>query len=368
MPARDESATSDSSLHARQGAAHWLATLSDERCTEEERRQFFDWLRGSTRHVDEFLRLSTLARRAGNRRLWPEAGPDDSVESLVAAARASANVARLDPRPDEADRGERLRGDARTRRWAIAASCACLLVLGALVLWTLRPGELFATEYSTRIGEQRSITLEDGSIVELNSRSRLRTRYTRDLRAVELLDGEAIFRVARDAARPFRVRTGVTDIVAIGTAFNVNANDTRTIVTVLEGRVRVDERLDAARSVAPERDALREVELAVGEQLIVARAQPMVRLSLNDTEKVTSWTERRLIFEDTPIAAAAAEFARYSPREIRVEDAELGARRITGVFDATDPASLVEFLGSDHTVEVEASAAGWTLRRRRTGP
>lgn len=90
----------------------------------------------------------------------------------------------------------------------------------------------------------------------------------------------------------------------------------------------------------------------------------MVRVALDDTQKITSWTQRRLIFEDTTIAAAAAEFARYSPRAIRIEDAQIGARRISGVFDATDPASLVEFLSSDDTIEVHASGNGWTVRSR----
>jgi transmembrane sensor len=336
---------------AARGAAHWLAVLSDENCTDQERQQFFEWLRASTHHVDEFLRLSTLARYATRRELWPT----DSVESLVAAARASTNVTALRT-------GSVPGTDAGRRRWlphAIAAGAA-IAVIGALLLSGPRLLGLFDPTYTTQIGEQRSITLEDGSVVELNSRSTLRTHLTKGLRAVELIDGEAIFRVAKDPKRPFRVRTGATDIVAVGTAFNVNASDARTIVTVLEGRVRVNDRTrnDAAAALAAH------MELAVGEQLIVSRTQPAVRVSLPDTEKVTSWTERRLIFEDTPISSAAAEFARYSPRQIHVDDLQLGARRITGVFDATDPASLIEFLGADESVEVRPEGKGWRVRTR----
>jgi transmembrane sensor len=334
------------------GAARWLAVLSDESCTEAERRQFFEWLRASTHHVDEFLRLSTLARFATRRDLWPT----DSVESLIAAARASLNVTPLGPASTHEVNEPR-------RRWvpqAIAAGVAVVLI-GGLLLGGPQLRSLFAPTYSTQIGEQRSIALEDGSVVELNSRSTLRTKFTKGLRAVELVDGEAIFRVAKDAKRPFRVRTGATDIVAVGTAFNVNASDARTIVTVLEGRVRVNDR--TANRAAAEGLAAN-IELAVGEQLIVSRERPVVRVSLPDTEKVTSWTERRLIFEDTPISSAAAEFARYSPRQIHVEDLQLGARRITGVFDATDPASLIEFLGSDESVEVRPEGNGWKVRTK----
>lgn len=335
------------------GAAYWLATLSDENCSDAERQQFSEWLRTSTRNIEEFLKLSTLARTANRRAdLWP----DRSVASLIEEAKASANVAVL--RSEAADASPR----RRAAPWLIAASVAIFAVGAAYVMggaqWTPWPSSTF----QTAIGEQRSITLEDGSIVELNSRSHLQTQFTRKLRAVELMEGEAIFRVARDASRPFQVRTGVTDIVVIGTAFNVNADGLRTVVTVLEGRVRVDRHAANARAPATTNSRSGAIELDVGEQLIVERGRPAIRSALADTDKVTSWTQRRLIFEDTPVAAAAAEFARYSVRQIRIEDAAIGARRITGVFDAADPSALVEFLRADETVAVVATPDGWVVR------
>ena len=328
-----------------QGAAYWLATLSDESCSDIEREQFSQWLRASTRNVEEFLRLSTLARTASSHGgLWP----DRTVESLIAEARASSNVATL-PSKRAGDSATRLR---RALPWLIAASMAFVVIGGAFMTSSTLWKSWLGSGYQTAMGEQRSIALEDGSVVELNTRSHLRTQFSRTLRAVELVEGEAIFRVAKDAQRPFRVRTGSTDIVAVGTAFNVNAHDTRTVVTVLEGRVRVD-----SRSVGSE-----PIVLEVGEQLIVAPTRPIVRVMLPDTEKVTSWTQRRLILDETSIAEAAAEFARYSPRQIRVLDASIAERKVTGVFDATDPASLIAFLRRDKTVAVDADGDGWIVR------
>lgn len=329
-----------------QGAAYWLATLSDESCSDAERQQFSEWLRASTRNVEEFLRLSTLARAASRHgELWP----DRTVESLIAEAQASSNIATLETTRRSTDDATRTR---RALPWLLAASIA-FVAIGVFLASGTRWQSWFDESYQTAVGEQRSITLEDGSVVVLNTRSHLRTGFSRSLRAVELIEGEAIFHVTKDAQRPFRVRTGATDIVAVGTAFNVNANDRRTIVTVLEGRVRVDRRVGATPIV-----------LDIGEQLIVAPAQPVVRLSLPDTEKVTSWTQRRLMFEDTPIADAAAEFARYSPRQIRVVDPAIASRKVTAVFDATDPASLIEFLRADQTVVVTADGDGWIVRAR----
>jgi transmembrane sensor len=341
-----------------QCAAHWLSVLSDENCTDAERRQFLVWLRASGQHVDEFLRLSRLNAHFGRRDLWP----NQTIADLVEAARASGegNVATLDyPAEIVPPRRER-----RTAHWAIAAAAACVFVAAGLIVGRSQFEQWFSPEYLTAVGEQRSITLADGSVVELNSQSRLRTRFGDNLRAVELLDGEAIFRVAKDPQRPFRVRTGATDIVAVGTAFNVKASYARTVVTVLEGRVRVNQREEMQRPSTQAIQETGEFELAVGDQLIVAKAQPAIRVSLLDTEKVTSWTDRRLIFEDTSLTSVAAEFARYSSRSIRIEDANVGERKINGVFDATDPASLVEFLSADETLDVRSEADGWAIRGR----
>jgi transmembrane sensor len=351
----DNNARDPATTHAMQCAAHWLSVLSDENCTDAERRQFLVWLRASGQHVDEFLRLSRLNAHCSRRELWPET----SVAELVAAAKASGegNVTMLEPVTDFSS----VRRSRRPVRWALAAAAACIFIVTGLIVGR---SQWLSPEYVTALGEQRSITLEDGSVVELNSQSRLRTHFQKELRAIELLEGEAIFRVSKDPHRPFRVRTGVTDIVAVGTAFNVNASDARTVVTVLEGRVRVNQRDAAERSATQSAQAIREFELAVGDQLIVGKAQPAIRVSLRDTEKVTSWTERRLIFEDTPLTAVAAEFSRYSSRAIRIEDARVGSRKINGVFDATDPASLVEFLSADETLEIHNASDGWVVRSR----
>jgi transmembrane sensor len=354
----DNNARDPATTHAMQCAAHWLAVLSDENCTDAERRQFLVWLRASGQHVDEFLRLSRLDAHCSRRELWP----DVSVAELIAAAKAGGegNVATLETATEFSSLGH----SRKPTRWLLAAAAACVFIVAGLIAGRAHLAGWFTPDYLTALGEQRSITLEDGSVVELNSQSRLRTRFKQDLRAIELLEGEAIFRVSKDPNRPFRVRTGATDIVAIGTAFNVKANDARTVVTVLEGRVRVNQREAAELSAARSAQAVSEFELAVGDQLILAKAQPAIRISLRDTEKVTSWTERRLIFEDTPLSTVAAEFGRYSSHGIRIDDARVGERKINGVFDATDPASLVEFLSADETLDIRDDSGGWVVRSR----
>ncbi len=92
-------------------------------------------------------------------------------------------------------------------------------------------------------GDQRTIRLDDGSIIHLNSQSRVHVRYSSGERLIELEQGQALFDVVRDATRPFRVRAGSADILAVGTQFDVYRRSGGDLtVTVVEGKVAVTDR------------------------------------------------------------------------------------------------------------------------------
>lgn len=347
--------TNDSSrANAAQAAAEWLALLADDD-SEEQRAAFLAWLRASTLHVDEFLRLSALERRLRRPGLWPS----DPIEQLIAAAREAS------PKSAVAQLHAAANRPADSKRHLIHALAAgialAVAATGAFIAQRWHPAQPEAITYATAVGEQRSVTLPDSSVVELNSRSKLQIRFTDSERRVQLLDGEAIFKVARNPQRPFRVSVGSTDIVAVGTAFNVDAHSAQTVVTVLEGRVRVSDHPETADEVRAEAPPAPAVELNRGEQVVIADDRSRSKVELVDPAKVIAWTQRRLIFEDTPLGAVAEQFARYHTRIIRVNNDALRERRITGVFDAHDPASLIEFLRTDHGITIEADEQGWKL-------
>jgi transmembrane sensor len=328
-------------------AAGWLVTLSDSECTREEREEFIAWLRRSNLHVEEFLRISELTGTLAHYRFWP----DDPVVDLIARARAGdrEGVVRIGTWQSSAV--------ATRGRWraflALAASLAILSLALGVIAGMFDWG---SKTYATNAGEMRSITLEDGSVVELNTRSRLRARFTANERRLQLLAGEAIFNVATNPRRPFRVFAGSIEIVAVGTQFNVDAHDSRTVVTVLEGRVRVTNNTDSRPQ------STGQIELSRGEQAVIARHQPPKRIAAADTAKATAWTERRLFFEGATLAAIATEFARYNDKIIRIDGQVLAARRITGVFNATDQATFVEFLRTHSDVRVREDERGWILQ------
>jgi transmembrane sensor len=195
--------------------------------------------------------------------------------------------------------------------------------------------------YTTGMGELRSVVLEDDSTVELNVHSQVRVRFSRAQRMVELVAGEALFRVKKDAARPFIVLTSGTSVRAVGTQFDVYRKATGITVTVVEGRVAVTE------GKTP-------ILLSAGNQVTVApRAIPKVIPT--DATAVTAWTQRKLIFNETPLREAAAEFNRYNSRQIVIEDASLADYHIRGTFEAGNPDRLLQFLRDRFDTDVRAT-------------
>jgi transmembrane sensor len=231
---------------------------------------------------------------------------------------------------------------------AIAAS-----LLGALIA----AGAYFYAQrgvYQTEIGEQRSLTLADGSTVELNAQSTIRVRYTERERHIDLLEGQALFHVAKNKARPFIVAADATRVRAVGTQFDVYRKATGTIVTVVEGRVEVasdsggdDIAAKDHSGAAAEKPA---ILLAAGEQVFLAQAgtrptgAALQRPHRADVEAATAWTQKRLVFEDTPLAEVAEEFNRYNSRSLVIADAELRHVGISGLYSSTDPSALIAFL------------------------
>ncbi len=112
-------------------------------------------------------------------------------------------------------------------------------------------GTLERGVYQTDVGELRSVRLEDGSRVMLDTRSRIRVSFSATARDVELLEGQAHFDVAKNPARPFRVRTAFAEVVAVGTSFDVAAQPARTTVTLIEGRVNVRTVVNGATAESP---------------------------------------------------------------------------------------------------------------------
>jgi transmembrane sensor len=322
-------------------ASEWFIDFRAGDVDGEARVRFIEWLRRSPEHIQAYLEVSGV---------WSELPSSDpegrfDIAALIARARNEPDVIRLSqviPRlpPTPAVAEPRVVRKLSRRPVLAAAALALLTSITALFLWIDADT---ARSYSTAIGEQRTIQLLDGSTVELNARSRIQVRLSDHRRDVALLEGQALFRVAKDKQRPFVVQAGDAQVRAVGTEFDVYKKQTGTVVTVVEGRVETYSGSAGADAAA--------VILSAGEQLTVlphAVTQP----TRADTVAATAWVQKRLIFEETPLSEVAEEFNRYNRRPLAIDDAQLQTLKISGVYSSTDPTSLINFLRSQNSITV----------------
>lgn len=344
-------------------AAEWFASHREGSLSVLQQAQFAGWLAESPVHLREYLTVSEAWDALRTSAPWPEDSQDALLETLRASE--SGNVVALG---EVAGRGPPAPKSRRLRRpfLALAASLAVLVpaVLAAAWFLTFR-GDV----YETTLGEQRSVVLKDGSIVQLNTLTKMIVRFEGHRRHIELPKGEAFFRVAPDRTRPFDVETPFATVRAVGTEFNVYARAESTQVAVVEGKVEVATRpaaRDAADGAAdPGLPPLQPIALGALETIAISvealTSGSAVAQPLPSTDAATAWIQRRLVFENERLDRAVAEFNRYNRTQLRVVDAELAGLRISGVFNADDPMVLVRYLERIQYVKVTRAGSMVTL-------
>ena len=320
---------------AREQAEAWYARLMAPDCSHLERDAFERW-RSQPGHAEAYAATERLL--AGVNTL---ANRDPRVEALMQRARR---------RPVTPAR--------RTRRWgawAVAASMVFAVALG------LHFGPALLTEPDpvqyAAAGEGRTLTLEDGSSVQLDVASRFTASLGRKQRSLELQEGRALFEVAHDAARPFVVRVGGGSVTALGTRFQVQREGERITVMLAEGTVAV------ARQVG-QAGGPQQIHLQPGQQLRWSGDNMDWTLRHADTEAALGWTRGRLIFRGTPLADVVAEVNRYSARKLVLSDPSLARLPVHGNFVAGDAGTVVAALGAVLPVRVEEDAQEIRIERR----
>jgi transmembrane sensor len=347
-------------------AAHWLLELEEPDSGTLSR--FAAWLEISPRHVEEFLLASAV---------WKEFDHFDTacrldIERLVAEARNNVRTIGL-PTSEAAAAAPRRAPARRIRSIALAAAAIGAIAVG-VALW--QAPRVQPQSYATVRGEQRALKLEDGSVVYLNTQSRVEVQFSKNVRLIRLLEGEAMFNVEHDAARPFRVMAGPTVIQAIGTRFNVYRSAAGATVSVVEGVVQISPKPGSVPGGEPQSPAAtlpasavsaepHRARVSAGEQARISADGGIITRSVPDLAQIVSWRERRLVFRADRLEEVATQFNRYNALQLRIEDDALRGKQITGVFDADDPRSFVQFLQRDNTLAVEDGGGEEILIRRR---
>jgi transmembrane sensor len=330
----------------REQASEWLVCFSEGEVDADARAAFTRWLRTSPEHVWAYLRISAFWHDA---ELIDKATHGD-IDALVERALSENNVVPLrEIGPVSAGVAER--SAPLFRPWAIAAAITLVCVGALFAVLQLYGGR----SYATGVGELRTVTLADGSKVELNARSRINVRFSDSRRSVELLEGQALFTVAKDAARPFIVRSGSTDVKAVGTQFDVNRKPTGTVVTVFEGRVAVSQVATERMTSVPVAAEAPRVLLSSGDQVTVTTSAitPAKKANL---AQATAWTEGLLMFDSAPLSEVVREFNRHNLKPMVIMDEQLQDVRISGIFPASGAERLTGFLRERFGIAVQESA------------
>jgi transmembrane sensor len=237
----------------------------------------------------------------------------------------------------------------RRRYPLIAMAAAVVLSVMGMLLWISPKAQV-----STEVGEQRLVTLKDGTHVFLNTATRIVVNYDAKVRWVELKSGEALFDVAKKPSWPFIVKAGDRQIRALGTSFVVRRDATQTAVTLVEGTVAVTAAGSApsSRSPGPEAPAANQAfTLTPGQRLTFRAGQ--ARLDTTSLEKAVAWRRGEIIFDDTTLSDAAAELNRYSKDQLIVERPEAREMLVTGLFQTGDSMSFAHAVAQSYGLTVK---------------
>lgn len=337
---------------AQAAAAGWDARLRSPDCSAAERQSFRDWYDKNQCHREAF----------------------DRLQIALTGLRHAVDHPQLRALRDQAR--ETVHRAGRLRRWRrTAAAAASVAVLGFFATFVVREGlqrrpiqteavlpratvaaDARVSSFATGRGERRTVILPDGSSMTLNTGTRVEEEWLPSERRVRLIEGQALFRVAKNPSRPFIVTAGERTVTALGTAFDVRLQGDQVQVTLLEGRVAVRGVGTAAPQPA--------LELKPNEQLVSAHGALLTVRSV-DVAVATSWAEGQVFFTDETLSAAVGQMNQYSTTQIVLADPQLAEYRINGMFRAGNQDGFVGALTSYYPIESRRDESGRIVLSRR---
>jgi transmembrane sensor len=320
-------------------ASLWVAKL-DRELSIEERREFQQWLHQHKAHRTTFIELA---------RLWDKM---DSLARLADLFQAPAPV--------------------KTKKYSYLAVAASVLLLivstlslsnseNRTKLYSILNTNAAATSsnaiYETALGEHSTINLSDGSVLILNTNSRVHVKYTAEQRLFLLERGEINIEVAHNKSRPLSVVAGDKIVQAVGTAFNVRIqNDKEVELLVTDGKVLIAEQQTSQpiESIKPKRLNANSMSLTKGEKIVLGAAREKItKIIDSDINAELSWRQGNIIFRGETLEQALAEVSRYTAVEFEISDNNIKHQRIAGLFKAGDVNGLLQTLDQNFNIHNE---------------
>lgn len=329
-------------------AIEWLMLLRTKTLSDTETRAFADWLSSDISHAEAFAKAEDLFGMMSQTVQMPKPAVKlEPVISPVPAFTLSKHPSRLG------------------RHWfavplglAVSGLLAVNLGLAEQGYWW----DALTSDYHTATGEQRRITLADGSEVLLNTDSAVSVRYDQSIRRIVLHHGQARFMVVADAARPYQVEAGELAVRALGTVFDVyrQAND--------DIDVFVEEHAVAASLLSQEQKTgnnLSATKIKQGEQLRYGHDSRKLDVAKPaDSELSNAWTQHQVIVDDRPLAELIAEIERYRPGRVFLRDNDLKNLRVSGLFSMADPDVALDKVANILKLRQTRIAGRWVILHR----
>jgi transmembrane sensor len=302
----------------RHTAAAWFARMRADDVCERERMEFQRWLAEEPRHRRVYEHLEML---------WSDFGTHAGTPQI--AARLHAIPVRRFPAARQHSQRRHIAA------WSVAASLLIAALVTGWVFWSVR--QPTSNLYTTATGERRTLVLQDGSHVTLDTDTQLSVAFSPRTRQLTLIHGRAFFHVAKDPDRPFLVTTPDGIVRATGTQFSVYEHNGAVEVTLVEGHVIVTPHNHANHHG----DA---IAMRAGQRLLMGKDYPAPRLESAQTNTDTAWLSGKLVFDDAPLTLAIAEFNRYTTDKIVIGDDSLRSIHVTGVFRTDDNRGFIDAL------------------------
>ena len=338
-------------------ACAWIAQLESESMKSDDQAAFKEWVERSPAHKKEIKRLAQLSSELNVL--------TDMALPLQEAADHRRKLSILElkvPRP----------------KLHYITGVICLITVMFFNDYFLLHNDNTVNEpllYTTEIGEHRSIFLTDGSVLDLNTDSEIEIDYNAQRRKVRLLKGEAFFRVAHNANRPFIVYAGEKSVRAVGTAFIVRLMPKKFEVTVTEGKIELSHTVNNEQPSNETNNA--DVDFTTNTQKISSKQQVPIYLEAGETvlynksnqnypmaelvamvsereiKRKLSWQDGLLDFSDTPLIDVINDLSRYTSMKIEISDPELRELKFGGLFRTNELQALFDALETTFDIKIE---------------
>ncbi len=320
-------------------AIDWVIKLDSGRLKARDKRKLSNWLNANVAHKDALLKWASVWDGADDFFTHVSKHVRDALAPCQSASRASSFL--------------------QKRRLVLSGLVAAfaLVAIGPQAVRVLAPQSDSPTLFATNVGEQRTLTLEDGSTIQMNTKTVVEVDYSDTQRTISMLEGEAYYDVAHDPDRPFVIHVRDKVVRAVGTAFSVRALDDEVSVIVVEGAVELGDVLQHFK--APDAPLLPQpVRIEPLEKVTVKKGSPLLLdvVQTPELDRQLAWKQGFIVFEDAPLHSIVDEVSRYTNMKINIPDPELQQLSVGGRFEIGAVDSLIEAL--DVTFGVKAVYRG----------